>query len=596
MLTAGLWGAVAFVLATCLTVLCIPLALRVGIVARPSQDRWHRTEIPLLGGIAIAIATAVPLLLATVSSGGDPQRVLALLLGAGAIAVVGLVDDAGAIRPQTKLIGQLLAATLAVGMGLRLSLTPSPELDMLLTVVWIVAFANAFNLLDNMDGLAAGIAAIVAAFRIVFFQIDGNFEGATSAAILLGATLGFLVHNRHPARIFMGDSGSMFLGFFVAGLSLVGGYPYARGALSILLLPVLLLVVPIFDTAFVTVTRLIAGRPVSVGGRDHTSHRLVALGLSEPGAVHVLYGIAAVSGAIAYFTYRFGLSRTAVLVLFLVLSVSMLAVYLSRAAAHHPVPEQRRPGVVRLLRDLSSMRQVAMVALDFVLVIAAYHGAYLLRFEGELGPMASRFLESVPIVVVCQLLALSAQRTYQGLWRYTTLVDLVRLVRASSLGTVLAVVCVVFVFRFEGHSRSVFLIDWLLLTAFLCGSRIGFRMLGEVLRRPASAARRVLIYGAGDGGEMAARRMANDPSLGCVAVGFVDDDQAKWARRIRGLPVFGGSEHVAQIVAAEAIEEILVASDSILEERLRAVAAACADRGVAVVRASRGLHAVRRHA
>ncbi len=267
MLTAAIWGAVALVLSTCLTVLCIPLAHRVGAVARTRQDRWHRKEIPMLGGIAIAIGTMAPLLAATVGTSGDPQRVFALLLGGSMIAVVGLVDDLRAMRPETKLLGQLLAAMLAVGMGLRLSLTASPELDMLLTLLWIVAFTNAFNLLDNMDGLAAGIAAIMAAFRLVFFQLDGNFEGATSAAILLGATLGFLVHNHHPARIFMGDAGSMFLGFSVAGLSLVGGYPYSRGALSILLLPVLLLLVPIFDTAFVTVTRVIAGRPISVGGQ-----------------------------------------------------------------------------------------------------------------------------------------------------------------------------------------------------------------------------------------------------------------------------------------------------------------------------------------
>jgi len=594
MLAAAVWGAAAFVLSTCLTVLCIPLAHRLGAVARPRQDRWHRKEIPLLGGIAIAVGTMVPLVAATLSHGGDPGRIGVLLLGAGLIALVGLVDDLRAIRPQTKLLGQLLAATLVVGFGLRLPLTMSAELDMLLTVVWFVAFTNAFNLLDNMDGLAAGIAAIAAAFRIVFFQLDGNFEGAAGAAILLGATLGFLVHNRHPARIFMGDTGSMFLGFFVAGLSLVGGYPYSRGALSILLLPVLLLLVPIFDTAFVTVTRILAGRPISVGGRDHTSHRLVALGLSERSAVHVLYFIAAVAGAIAYVTYRFGLTRTAVLVLFLVLSVTMLAVFLSRAKAQHPVPEQPGPVVVRILRDLSGMRQVAMVALDFVLVIAAYHGAFLLRFEGQLGEMEPRFLESVPIVVVCQLLALAAHRTYQGLWRYTTLVDLVRLVRASAVGTLLAIVCVVLVFRFEGHSRSVFVIDWLLLTAFLCGSRIGFRLLGEVLRRPPGKARRVLIYGAGDGGEMVARRIANDPRLERVPVGFVDDDPAKWGRRIRGIAVLGGSERVAGLVAEGAVDEVLVASERIPEDRLAAIADACEAHGVPLVRAALGLHAARR--
>jgi UDP-GlcNAc:undecaprenyl-phosphate/decaprenyl-phosphate GlcNAc-1-phosphate transferase len=593
-LAAAIWGALAFALSTCLTMLCIPLARRLGAVARPREDRWNRREIPLLGGIAIAVGTAAPLTAATLGTAGDPQRVAALLLGAGMVAVVGLVDDLRTIRPQTKLLGQLLAGTLAVGMGLRLSLTASPELDMLLTLLWIVGITNAFNLLDNMDGLAAGIAAIAAAFRLVFFQLDGNFAGATSAAILLGATLGFLVHNRHPARIFMGDTGAMFLGFFVAGLSLVGGYPYSRGTLSILLLPLLVLLVPIFDTAFVSATRILAGRPISVGGRDHTSHRLVALGLSERRAVHLLYGLAAASGGIAYLTYRFGLSRSAVLVLFLALSVAMLALYLSRAQVQHPVPERPQPPLLRAMGELSSLPQVAMVLIDFSLMIAAYDSAYLLRFEGELGGMQGLFLESVPIVVGCQLVALTAQRTYQGLWRYTTLVDLARLVRAASIGTLLAVAVVVLVFRFEGYSRSVFVLDWLLLAAFLCGSRVGFRLLGEFLRQPGRDARRILIYGAGDGGELAAREMLQNAALKRTPVAFLDDDPAKRRRRIRGLAVVGGADRIEDVLSAQAIDEVVVASRKIPEEKVRRVAGACGARGIPVVRASMRLDAADR--
>ena len=585
MLNAAVWGVVAFVLSTSLTLLCMPLARRVGAVARPREDRWARTEIPLLGGIAIAIGTVVPLAAATLGAAADPERVGALLLGGLLIALVGLVDDLRTLRPQTKLLGQLLAATLAIGLGLRLPLTGAPELDMLLTLLWFVAFTNAFNLLDNMDGLAAGIAAIAAAFRLVFFQLDGNAEGATSAAILLGATLGFLVHNRHPARIFMGDAGSMFLGFFVAGLSLVGGYPYSRGAVSILLLPVLVLLVPIFDTAFVSITRILAGRPISVGGRDHTSHRLVALGLSERAAVHLLYAVAIASGAIAFLTYRYGLSRSAVLILFLLLSVAMLALYLSRAQVQHPVPERVQP-FVRRVHDLSSVPQVAMVLIDFALLIAAYDVAYLLRFEGELGPMRDVFVQSVPIVVGCQIVALMLHRTYQGLWRYTSLDDLVRVVRAASLGTLVAIVVVVLAFRFEGYSRSVFVLDWLLVTVFLCGSRVGFRLLGDWLRPQRDDARRILIYGAGDGGELAARQMLHDPSLGRSPVAFLDDDPAKRLRRIHGLPVLGGADRIDEVLSAQRIDEVLVTSEGIPAERIRRVASACAAHGVPVVRAT----------
>lgn len=583
MLTAAAWGTVAFALSACLTLLCMPLARRLGAVARPRNDRWHRTEIPLLGGIAIVIGTVTPLAAATLGDGGDPQRVAALLLGGCLIALVGLIDDLRTLRPQTKLIGQLLAATLAIGLGLRLPLTGVPELDMLLTLLWFVAFSNAFNLLDNMDGLAAGIAAIAAGFRLVFFQLDGNVESTTSAATLLGATLGFLVHNRHPARVFMGDTGSLFIGFFVAGLSLVGGYPYSRGTVSILLLPVLVLLVPIFDTTFVSITRILAGRPISVGGRDHTSHRLVALGLSESAAVRLLYGLAIASGAIAYLTYRYGASRSAVLILFLVLSVAMLALLLSRAQVQHPVPERVQP-FVRRVYDLSSLSQVAMALIDFALLIAAYHAAYLLRFSGELGAMRGVFVQSVPIVVGCQIVALMAHRSYRGAWRYTSVEDLLQVVRAVSLGTLVAIVAIVLAYRFEGYSRAVFALDWLLVTVFLCGSRIGFRTLAAALRPQRDGARRILIYGAGDGGERAAREMQRDQALGRSPIAFLDDDPAKRWRRIRGVPVVGGVERIDDVLATERIDELVVASDKILPERVRRAASACAAHGVPVVR------------
>src|SRR5581483_11661809 len=151
-----LWAAVAFALSTSLTTVCIRLAPRLGAVARPRQDRWNRREIPLLGGVAIGVAAPL------VASARSDAKVTALLAGSMLIFAVGFVDDLRTIRPQTKLLGQLLAATLLVGLGLRLSLTPSPVLDMVLTLIWIVGLTNAFNLLDNMDGLAAGIAAIAA--------------------------------------------------------------------------------------------------------------------------------------------------------------------------------------------------------------------------------------------------------------------------------------------------------------------------------------------------------------------------------------------------------------------------------------------------
>jgi UDP-GlcNAc:undecaprenyl-phosphate GlcNAc-1-phosphate transferase len=273
-----------------------------------------------------------------------------------------------------------------------------------------------------------------------------------------------------------------------------------------------------------------------------------------------------------------------VLILFLVLSVAMLALYLSRAQVQHPVPERVQP-FVRRVHDLSSLPQVAMALIDVALLIAAYDAAYLLRFEGELGAMRDVFVQSVPIVVGCQIVALMAHRTYRGLWRYTSLEDLLRVVRALTLGTLVAIVALVLLYRFEGYSRSVFVLDWLLVTVFLCGSRVGFRALGDRLRPQREDALRILIYGAGDGGERAAREMLHNDALGRSPVAFLDDDPAKRWRRIRGVPVLGGAERIDEVLAAQRIDEVVIASGKIPLERVRRVASACAAHGVPVVRA-----------
>ena len=302
------------------------LALLVGIVAVPKADRWHRDRIPLLGGVAMAGAVTGATLLAPVR---EPS-ILILLAGALTLFFVGLVDDVAPLKPQTKLVAQIVVATTLAALDLQLRLTGIAALDVIVTLVWIVGITNALNLLDNMDGLAAGIAAIAVSFRLAFFLMDGNLQGATFAAIVLATLVGFLCFNFSPASIFMGDAGSLFVGTVVAGLSLVGEWPYSRGIASVLLFPVLVLLVPIFDTTFVTIARVLAGRPISQGGRDHPSHRLVALGLSERQAVVLLYAVAAMSGSVAYLSYRYGLSYTVVLVVFLVFGLALFGIYLGR--------------------------------------------------------------------------------------------------------------------------------------------------------------------------------------------------------------------------------------------------------------------------
>ena len=322
---------VAFVLSVGLTLACRKLAFYLNAVASPTADRWHTSPVPLLGGVAIFASV----LLGTLSLPDQTGAMWGLLSGASAFFLLGLADDLRPFKPQIKFICQVLAACALTSMGLQLRLTDYPLLNTAITLVWIVGITNAFNLLDNMDGLAAGIAIVAVGFRLTFFLMDGNTAEAALAAILIGALLGFLVFNWTPASIFMGDAGSLFVGCYVAGLNLLGDWPYSRGTASVLVLPVLILLVPIFDTTFVTITRTLARRPISAGGCDHTSHRLVALGLSEQTAVIFLYGVAMCSGLVALFSYKHGLSYSVTFIALLVIGLILLGIYIAGLRVPH---------------------------------------------------------------------------------------------------------------------------------------------------------------------------------------------------------------------------------------------------------------------
>src|SRR5205085_6011662 len=284
-----------FTLGVFLTVLARRAATRLGFVAAPRKDRWHQRPTALMGGVAIYAAFALGYVIFV----PDMRASLPVLAGGTLLFATGLVDDRFAIKPHVKLALQLIAAVGVVYSGLHLPWVNYEWVNNFLTIFWLVGITNALNLLDNMDGLAGGIAVISCAFLVVTFLLNGQSAEAVLPALLGGAALGFLVFNFSPATIFMGDCGSMFLGFMLSGTALLANTARFRSLTSVLLTPALILLIPIFDTCMVTITRKLAGRPISQGGRDHTSHRLVALGVSERRAVLLLYLFAALSGALA---------------------------------------------------------------------------------------------------------------------------------------------------------------------------------------------------------------------------------------------------------------------------------------------------------
>ncbi len=571
-----------FAVALALTLALERLAPRLGLVARPGTDRWHRRTVPLLGGVAIVAGT-----LASLGVAAARSEFLVLAAASVAMAITGLVDDVRELSPQGKLLAQIVIAALLTMLGFSFHPTGSELLDFFVSLFWMVGVTNAFNLLDNMDGLAASVAGVAAAFRLLFFYWDGDVGGMAVTAGFLGALGGFLVRNAPPAKIFMGDAGSLFVGFFLAALSLVpSAHTYSRGTIAVLVVPVLLLLIPIFDTAFVTLTRILRGSPVHVGGRDHTSHRLVAVGLSERKTVAFLAAVSAAAGGIAALSYGGGLSRAVILLALLVIALVLFGIHLSRVRVVEGAAGVTGGTVLRLLANFQYKRQVMTLLLDACLIPIGYYAAYLVRFEDELDRYVDLFYRSVPAVLVVQLATLAVFGVYRGVWRFTGLSDLLRIGRATAIGTMAAVVALVYTTRFEGFSRTVFILDGVFLFVLVAGSRLSFRVFAEMLRPAPASHLRVLVYGAGAGGELIVRELLNNPGLQRIPVGFVDDDRSKHQTRIHGVPVLGGSEDIEALARRYAAQEVIVSSGKIQGPALDQVTDVCQSLGIAVRRAS----------
>ncbi len=298
------------------------LALRLEFVDHPGERKVQRKPVPYLGGAAVFTALLLsfagayvglgtefgrgisgrlfPLeILAPSPIGQTGGRLLALSAGLLVMFIVGLLDDwRGAKFPVwQKLAGQFLAAGIVVWSGVRIEIFDSPAIDIFVTLVWIVGITNAMNLLDNMDGLSSGIAVISTVCFWIIAVSQGQWLVASLLAVFCGSVAGFLPFNWHPARIYLGDAGSLLIGFFLGSMTVIESYVYGKNTVSLeFLLPVLVLAIPVFDTLSVIVIRVREGRPIYQGDRNHLSHRLVRLGMGVPEAVLFLYLLQIVTG------------------------------------------------------------------------------------------------------------------------------------------------------------------------------------------------------------------------------------------------------------------------------------------------------------
>jgi len=398
--------------------------------------------------------------------------------------------------------------------------------------------------------------------------------------------LGFLPFNFNPAKIFMGDSGSMFLGYSLAIISIVETNRHIANLATIMFIPVMILSVPIFDTIFVTILRLTRGKKVFEGGKDHTSHRLVSLGLSQRKTVLLLYFISIVFGLIALLSPRLNMLIVSTIAVLGVVVLFLFAFFLSDST----IQKERLNNKDRTRLDdktvLNSIfmhkRRITEVILDFILICVAYSSAYFLRFENQLLSSNLNLLkESLVWIILIKMSVFFISGLYRGVWKYISISDLFTMLKVVTLGSITSILFLTFVFRFKEYSRAVFFIDWLILLFLVTGSRLSFRILGEFFGRIGEkGADNILIFGAGDAGEAVIREIKRNKSLNYNPIGFIDDDPAKSGNRIQGVSVLGSRANIKTLVKKKGIKEIIVAVPSLGVEDFSEIVKICKECGV----------------
>ena len=581
---AGMAALTACAVTFVLTPLVRSLVLRAGWVTKRVEARWGKRVVARFGGVAMfggfigASVLWVPI---------EP-RLLGLLMGVSLVFVLGLVDDLHRIAPYTKLVVQLLIGCVVVINGIRIELVQWPWLAIPLSVMWFVLIMNAFNLLDNMDGLAAGVGAIAAGFFAFHAASAQQWTVVVLSAILAGTCLGFLRFNFPPAKIYMGDSGSQFIGLSLAALALLGTWHHSTQLLSVLAVPVLVLAVPIFDTIFVMIQRLMHRQHPFVGGTDHLSHRLAILGLSSRQTVMALYGLSVLFGLVSVVSVNLRVLPAVGIWLFVLTAMVLIGRYLGRVKVYRLEPQradlrppQPRGPVTGIETMLLHKRRVIEILVDFCLLSSAYVFAYLLRFEGALSPWLSRLIvQSLPVILVIKLACFGGCGLYRGVWRYVGVADILTIFRAVTLGSILSSMALLFLWRFEGYSRAVFIIDWMLCLLAVGGARVLERLLDEWIHRLAARGLPVVIVGAGDTGERVLRYLRYAKHTTHRVVGFLDDDLSKRGSRIHGTSVLGDRRQLGEILDRHGIREVLIAITDPPGELLQYVQRLCEPRGV----------------
>ena len=594
-------GLAAGLIAWCLTPLTIWLARRVGAVDMPGPRRVHDTPIPRLGGVAVVASIVIVVgVSAFVFPWGLDWAARATTLGPIAglipILVVSIRDDIRHVRALPKLFAHLAGAGVAMWFGVLLPPTVQLfgypiQLGWMvwpLSALWIVGVTNAFNLVDGLDGLAAGLGLISCAGLAAVLIIAGRPTNASAAIMLGGSILGFLPYNLHPARVFLGDSGATAIGYLLACLTLTSSTRLSAGLAT--LLPILLVGIPVADTLISILRRTIArlengeGNGIHEADRNHIHHRLLALGLSHRRAVYTLYGIGGLMAGLALLSLLMTQQQAGLLLLGI-----LLAGFLGLQRLGYGEFAFIRRGVALKVYDLPMLRRPFFVVfVDIALIgLALYVSAALKLDSWSLSGKRELIVSALSLLVPAQVAVFAVFGVYKGSWRLAGVHLFLRLSLAIVAGSLLSLLLSL-ALGVSAVPPSLFVIYAFVALAVTTASRLSYRLLDHARVLNADTGIPALIYGAGLGGSAAVREMLSNPATGLRPVGFIDDNPIRVGKQLNGSPILCGVDGLAEAIATTGAKAVVISSQKVTDERVLLAQRACARAGVRLLRMNIG--------
>jgi UDP-GlcNAc:undecaprenyl-phosphate GlcNAc-1-phosphate transferase len=569
------------------------LARRVGAIDMPGARKVHTEPIPRLGGLAVVASMVIVWTVMALVVAPPLPRELGFGLGLGIVPllIVSAIDDTWNVRTARKLLVHLVAASIAVACGVSLG----SEVHLFgvaiyigpfaapLSIAWLVGVTNAFNLIDGLDGLSAGLALIASLSMAAVFALVGQPAMAVAALVMAGALAGFLPYNLHPARQFLGDTGATAAGFCLATFALKGGSTLSSGFAA--LVPVLIMGLPIADTLIAMVRRAVLQVETRRGGvlvadRNHIHHRLLALGLDHRNAVFVLYGAGLVLAA-AGFGSMFLKVRQAALFLAALLVAAFVGV---NRLDYEEFAFIRRGTVLRVYERPVVNRSLFVLSIDLLTCVLASYLALGLKLDlwglQRVGPLvADLVLTFAPLTALIFWYA----GIYRGAWRLATVADLAHACGAAIAVTIAGSV-VHPVVSSVTHPASVFLIYGLISLVLVVASRGSYVVLLNSQRRATNRGLPALLYGAGRHGVAAASELFDDPANGLRPVGFIDDDPHQTGQRVCGLPVLGTLHDLERIAVELGARAMLLTIPDLPAEQVTRAASTCERMGMRLLR------------